>query len=110
MIPSHKMLTVTPETRRHSSQFESVDTYALAVGDKVAVRGSLFLLVERFEAPNTTNPEFGGELVVWFTTKCLEHDPQGVPAHWLETWTIQGNRLARWARLLEQAQPLALSA
>lgn len=75
------------------------NTHQLQVGDYVELYGSLFLLTERKAWPNKENPENGD--VISFKTKCLYHDksPGGIPAHWVKDWTIQGNRLARWAKV-----------
>ena len=84
-----------------SDMFDTVDTHALKNGDLVSVSGTLFKLRDRqSRAPRTGESGSMYGDVVWFKTDvALVGNPDGMPAHWRDTWTVQGNKMATWQRV-----------
>ena len=83
-----------PESR--VVRYVNTPTPALQDGDLVLTHGVVFRLRDR-------KPTSTGE-GVWFKTDVvLDTDPErlGIPAHWLDDWTIQGNARATWAKVID---------
>ncbi len=85
-----------------TSQGETVTTDELRVGDVVYVHGAVFKLTsvrEYMPGPGgCAGPVFS------FKTEVLDAGETEIPAHWLGDWTIQGNRLAKWCRLVSHSE------
>ena len=84
-----------------NEMFETVNTHDLRNGDLVSVHGTLFQLKDRQER-DLKQGESGWHdgPVVWFKTDVIAiSDESGMPAHWRDDWTVQGNRAAIWQRL-----------
>lgn len=82
------------------TNYESVTTHDLADGDIVKVYGCTFRLKDRKEWPIASNedPVRQGACIT-FATDGLEYSPDcGFPQWWFDDWTVQGNKLATWAR------------
>lgn len=79
----------------------NVNTHELQTGDVVMCHGCLFKLTERKEWPTKDDTEYRGVCVA-FQTELLEYnEPTPMPRHWAIDWTIQGNKLAMWAKVVE---------
>ncbi|MCG7628403.1 hypothetical protein MHM88_11350 [Epibacterium sp. MM17-32] len=88
--------------------YELVPSSALRIGDKVNAYGCLMELRTRNERPDTVNNNASGN-VVWCRGYPLDGDLGSIPASWLSPdedggryWSIQGNDLATWPRLIEE--------
>lgn len=80
---------------------EWANTHQLAVGDVVLCHGDAFRLTERHVSQSEFT-ERQGECI-WFKTEYLGRavgSPAVIPGHWVNDWTVQGNKLASFSRVL----------
>ena len=84
-------------------KLESVTTHDLNNGDLVYAHGTIF----RLKDGRDCEPRYGETLNDWqgctrvFETEVVQvEDPRGMPASWRAGWTIQGNKLAKWGRVV----------
>ena len=96
-----------PVVDLRSLPVESVSTHDLREGDVVKYYGVFFRLRDRRSAPTDLAPKGSAEAdyfgdTVWFRTDVLDDaDNNGfIPQGWLKDWTFQGNKLARWGRVV----------
>ena len=87
-----------------ATKTESVTTHALRDGDVIRFYGVLLRLRDRRDhgvtAPHTE--EFHGAVITFQTDIVDDSENNGfIPPAWLARWVVQGNRLAKWARVTE---------
>lgn len=84
---------------------ESVNTHQLNDGDVIEYYGCRFQLKNRKVWPMEPkdDPVKQAE-VVTFDTDLLVYCGDVMPKHWADRWSVQGNKLAMWCRLVEPAQ------
>lgn len=83
------------------SKRETVTTDKLHIGDTVYTHGTVFKLTSCREWPADPRPGSCAGPVFSFKTEVLDDTETMIPKHWLANgWTIQGNHLAEWCRIL----------
>lgn len=95
-------------TRRAFTDHELVTTHELQEGDIVLSHNGVFELGKRIESQAHEARELPAGITVWFDTTYLgrAHSDTscGIPKHWRNDdtpWRIQGNGLAKWARVTD---------
>lgn len=92
----------TREATNKRAATETVTTDQLRVGDRVWSWGGLFELTECRETEDS-NPGTGTQLTVYsWRTRAVDVSDTRIPSHCINRdggWTIQGNKLATWARV-----------
>ena len=86
-----------------TAKTESVSTHDLQNGDMIRFYGVVLELRDRKEwgvtAPHTE--ELHGQVITFKTNIIDQTQNNGfIPQSWLNDWTVQGNKLARWARIV----------
>lgn len=82
---------------------ENVNTHELSNGDVIQFYGCTFQLKNRKVWPMEANkcPKLQGECITFDTDLLVYSTEGGMPHHWAQRWTVQGNKLAIWSRLVE---------
>lgn len=85
------------------TKLETVSTHDLAEGDCILYYGVTFRLRDRKEHAMRAgdNPETQGVCVTFRTDVVADASNGFFPKSWLKDWTVQGNGMARWARLVD---------
>lgn len=77
-------------------------THELNEGDTVLYYGCVFQLKNRKVHPMEPGfcPKLQGECITFETDLLVYSADCGMPRHWADRWTIQGNKLAVWSLLV----------
>jgi len=83
--------------------YENVTTHQLKDGDVIQFYGCAFQLKNRKEWPMEAgdDPKLQGAVITFDTDLLVYTADGGMPHHWAQRWTVQGNKLAHWALLVD---------
>jgi len=95
-------------TKRGYTATETVTTHELQEGDLITCHGGIFELGQRNVSQAHEARELPAGDTVWFSSTYIgrAHSDTscGIPTHWRSDespWQVQGNGLARWARITD---------
>lgn len=101
-------MTIATNVRRAYTATETVTTHELQEGDLITCHGGVFELGTRNVSQAHEVQELPAGECVWFASTYLgraRSDTEcGIPKHWRtddRPWQVQGNGLARWARITD---------